>query len=81
VSGSELYSAGDPRVDRRSEALTLRDHRRGIYKRLIVRDGRLAGAVLFGDIRHGAWYSELMARGRDIVALRDQLLFGPPSEG
>jgi len=80
VSGIELYSAGDPRVDERSEALTLRDHRRGIYKRLIVRDGRLAGAVLFGDIRHGAWYSELMASGRDIVALRDQLLFGPSSE-
>jgi nitrite reductase (NADH) large subunit len=80
VAGIDVFSAGDPRTDERTEALTLRDHRRGIYKRLVVRDSRLAGAVLYGDIRHGAWYAELMASRRDITALRDQLLFGPPPE-
>ena len=78
VSGIEVFSAGDPRVDEDSEALVLRDHRRGIYKRLVIRGNRLRGAVLYGDARHGAWYSELMASGRDITDLRHQLLLGPP---
>lgn len=78
VSGIEVFSAGDPGVDEGSEALVLRDHRRGVYKRLVIRGNRLRGAVLYGDARHGAWYSELMASGRDITDLRDQLLFGPP---
>jgi nitrite reductase (NADH) large subunit len=77
VRGIQVYSAGDPCGDSSCEALVLRDHRRGIYKRLLVRDRRLRGAILYGDIQDGAWYSELMASARDITPLRDHLLFGP----
>jgi NAD(P)H-dependent nitrite reductase small subunit len=79
LGGLEVYSAGDPRLDERCEALELRDHRRGIYKRLVIRDNRLCSAVLYGDVRHGPWYRELMASGRDVAALREQLLAGPPA--
>lgn len=78
VQGISLYVAGDPRMDARCEALVLHDHRRGIYKRLIVRDDRLRSAVLYGDVSNGAWYGALLESGRDIGALREQLLFGPP---
>ncbi len=78
VQGINLYAGGDPRMDARCEALVLRDHRRSIYKRLVVRDNRLHSAVLYGDTSNGAWYGELMSSGRDISALREQLLFGPP---
>jgi nitrite reductase (NADH) large subunit len=77
VTGIELYSAGDFIGAAGTEALVLRDHRRGIYKRLIIRDNTLRGAVLYGDARDGAWYFELMTEGRDITELRDHLLFGP----
>ena len=77
VTGIELYSAGDFAGSAGTEALVLRDPRRGVYKRLVIRDNKLRGAVLYGDVRDGAWYSELISAGRDITALRDQLLFGP----
>jgi len=77
VTGIELYSAGDFLGGRGAESIVLRDPKRGIYKRLVIRDNKVLGAVLYGDAKDGAWYSELMAEGRDITSLRDKLLFGP----
>lgn len=77
VAGIEVYSAGDLSESEGSESLALRDHRLGIYRRLVVRHNRLQGAVLYGDARLGPWYFELMASGADISGLREQLLFGP----
>jgi NAD(P)H-dependent nitrite reductase large subunit/NAD(P)H-dependent nitrite reductase small subunit len=77
VAGIELYSAGDFGAVAGNEALVLQDHRNGIYKRLVIRDNRLRGAVLYGDAKHGAWYFDLISAGQDIGALRDKLLFGP----
>ena len=53
---------------------------RGIYKRVIIRDDRLIGAVLYGDTQDGAWYFDLIREGRDVRHLRDDLLFGAGSE-
>ena len=39
----------------------------------------MRGAVLYGDVRDGPWYCELMTQGRDVGALRDTLLFGATS--
>ena len=76
VAGIELYSAGEFAGGHGTEALVLQDHRNGIYKRLVIQDNRLRGAVLYGDAKDGSWYFELMAAGRDIGSMRDQLLFG-----
>ena len=77
VAGIEVYSAGDVAESEGSESLVLRDHRSGIYKRLVVRNNRLQGVVLYGDASLGSWYFELMASGADIGTLRERLLFGP----
>ena len=77
VAGIELYSAGDFGNAAGTEALVLQDHRNGIYKRLVIRDNKLHGAVLYGDAKHGSWYFELMSAGKDIGGMRDRLLFGP----
>jgi len=77
VAGIEVYSAGDLSESEGCESLVLRDHRLGIYRRLVVRQNRLRGAVLYGDARLGPWYFELMASGADVSGLREQLLFGP----
>ena len=57
----------------------LRDPKRGIYKRLVIEQDKMRGAVLYGDIRDSGWYLDLINEGRNIQALRDQLLFGAPS--
>jgi len=77
VAGIELYSAGDFSDGDGADALVLRDPERGVYKRVVIRDGKLKGAVLYGDVRNGSWYLELMRTGRDVGALRHSLLFGP----
>jgi NAD(P)H-nitrite reductase large subunit len=77
VAGIDLYSAGDFAAGDGAEALVMQDHRNGIYKRLVIQNNRLRGAVLYGDARHGSWYFELMSAGQDIGAMRDRLLFGP----
>ncbi len=76
VTGVDLYSAGDILGDAASEDLVLRDPARGVYKRLVLRNGRLAGAVLYGDVKDGPWYFSLIQQQLDISAIRSRLLFG-----
>jgi nitrite reductase (NADH) large subunit len=52
----------------------------GVYKRLVIERDRIRGAVLYGDVRDGNWYLDLINEGRDIRGMRDRLLFGAPSE-
>lgn len=81
VTGIDLFSAGDFIGGPRSEALVFHDAKRGIYKRLVIDNNRVRGAVLYGDARDGDWYFDLIAQGRDISTLRHTLLFGAQASG
>ncbi|PPE75795.1 assimilatory nitrite reductase large subunit [Solimonas fluminis] len=76
VTGVDLYSAGDFIGNADSEDLVMRDPRRGVYKRLVLKDNRVIGAVLYGDVKDGPWYFELIQNKTDIASLRSRLLFG-----
>ena len=77
VTGVDVFSAGVLEArDDGDEELTLRDAGRGQYKKLVLREGRLAGAILYGEITDGPWFVELMESKRDIAPLRDGLIFG-----
>lgn len=78
VSGVEVFSAGDFSGGPGTESLVLSDPRRGVYKRVVLRDHKVRGAVLCGDVTDVAWYSDLLREGRDVSVFRDSLLFGPP---
>jgi nitrite reductase (NADH) large subunit len=71
-----LYSVGDFIGGPDSEDLVLRDPRRGIYKRLVIQNSRIVGAVLYGDVDDGPWYFKLIQDRSDISAIRNTLLFG-----
>lgn len=76
VSGVPVFSAGEVADEAPGESLLLRDLRLGIYKRLLLRNDRLVGAVLVGEVTDGAWYAELIRAGTDVAAMRDLLAFG-----
>ncbi|WGM48028.1 Nitrite reductase [NAD(P)H] [Brevundimonas sp. NIBR10] len=76
VSGIDVFSAGDFSGGQGAQDIVLRDASRGVYKRVIVRDDRIVGAVLYGDTGDGGWYFDLMKRGEDISTVRDMLIFG-----
>lgn len=76
VTGIDMFSAGDFAPGKGAEDVVFRDPARGVYKRLVLREERLAGAVLYGEARDGGWYLDLMRRGQPLGELRDLLIFG-----
>jgi nitrite reductase (NADH) large subunit len=77
VSGVNVFSAGTLRDAPGSNVITLEDEGAQSYKRLIMRDGRLTGTVLFGDTADALWYLDLIRSGADVSRVRDGLAFGP----
>jgi nitrite reductase (NADH) large subunit len=76
VSGVSVFSAGDFMGTQDSEAIVLSDLRGGSYKKLVISDGRLAGAVLVGDATDALWYLELIRRREPIAGIRKDMMFG-----
>jgi len=76
VTGIDLFSAGDYLGGAGYEDLLFQDPARGVYKKLVVKDNRVKGAVMYGDTVDGAWYFQLMREGADISAFREHILFG-----
>jgi nitrite reductase (NADH) large subunit len=76
VSGVSVFSAGDFMGAAGTEQIVLSDLGLGSYKKLVIANGKLVGAVLFGDTVDGLWYLELIRSGVSIAAIRDDLVFG-----
>ena len=81
VTGINLFSAGDFSDGEDREEIVLRDAARGVYRRLVLKDDRLIGVVLYGDVSHGAWLFDLLKRGADVSDIRETVMFGPGAQG
>ena len=75
VSGVPVFSMGDFEGEG-AETILLEDPEAGAYRKLVVRDGRLAGAVLFGDTADALWYRDLIRQQASIASIRASLAFG-----
>lgn len=76
VTGIELFSAGEFAEGVERDEIVLRDEAHGSYRRLVLRNDRLVGAVLYGDTSDGAWFFDLVRAQTDIAPLRETLIFG-----
>jgi nitrite reductase (NADH) large subunit len=76
VSGLPVFSAGEIADDAGGEPIVLSDPLRGIYRKLVLKEGRLAGALLIGDVGEGTWYRELIESRASVAAIRHELMFG-----
>ncbi|WP_455209047.1 nitrite reductase large subunit NirB [Kaarinaea lacus] len=76
VTGIDLFSAGDFTGDDTTENIVMKDIARGVYKKIVIKDNRIQGAVLYGDTIDGAWYFQLLREHTDISDIRDHLMFG-----
>ena len=81
VTGCDLFSAGDFADGEGREDIVLRDPGKGIYKRLVIEDDRLVGAVMYGDTADGNWFFQLIKDGTEIDEMRETLIFGPAFQG
>jgi nitrite reductase (NADH) large subunit len=81
VTGIDVFSAGDFVGGDGTEHVTLSDPNAGVYKKLVLKDDRLVGAVLYGHTVDGAYYFRLLREGRSIADVRNRLVFGESNLG
>ncbi|MCB9931077.1 MAG: NAD(P)/FAD-dependent oxidoreductase [Alphaproteobacteria bacterium] len=81
VTGVDLFSAGDFADGEGREEIVLRDAARGVYKRLVLQDNRIIGAVMYGETADGSWFFNHVKEKTDIAEIRDTLIFGPAFAG
>jgi nitrite reductase (NADH) large subunit len=53
----------------------------GVYKKLVIKDDKIIGSVLYGDTTDGAWYFQMLRDSKPIHEIRDHLMFGQDSLG
>jgi nitrite reductase (NADH) large subunit len=76
VSGVSVFSAGDFTGAEGSETIVLSDFRHGAYKKLVISEGRLTGAVLVGETSDALWYLQMIRSRESIAAIRGDMMFG-----
>ncbi len=76
VTGVDVFSAGDFSGGDGSEEIVLADRAGGVYKKLVLKGDKLAGAVMIGDTADAGWYFQLLREGRNVTAMREHLMFG-----
>ncbi|MEM8754221.1 MAG: nitrite reductase large subunit NirB, partial [Pseudomonadota bacterium] len=81
VTGVDLFSAGDFADGPDREEIVYRDAVGGIYKRLVIEENRIVGAVMYGDTADGSWFFGLLKDWTDIREMRETLIFGPAFAG
>jgi nitrite reductase (NADH) large subunit len=78
IMGVDVFSAGDW-SEQNAEPVRFEDRAFGVYKKLTVRDGRLAGVILVGDTSDSHRYMDWLRTNADLSDQRRHLLFPPPS--
>ena len=76
VTGIDVFSAGDFSGSGKTEEIVLHDRKAGVYKKLVIENDRIVGAVLYGDTADSSWYFQLMRDGKDIGDIRGHLMIG-----
>lgn len=76
VTGIDLFSAGDFHGDESTEEVVMKDAARGIYKKVVLKNNKIIGAVMYGDTVDGAWYFQMLRDETDISDIREHLMFG-----
>ena len=61
VTGIDLFSAGDFSGGEGTEEIVLHDAVGGVYKKLVIKDDKIIGSVLYGDTADGSWYFQMLA--------------------
>ncbi|ACA18126.1 FAD-dependent pyridine nucleotide-disulphide oxidoreductase [Methylobacterium sp. 4-46] len=80
VSGLPVFSAGLVDVPEGAEAVTWSDPAAGLYRKLVIAENRLLGAVFVGDVAEQGWCKALIRSGERLArADRDDLIFGRPA--
>ncbi|TNC87534.1 MAG: nitrate reductase [Thalassolituus sp.] len=76
VSGLDIHSIGEYIAPEGAETLSFEDPDQGLYKKIIIQNDRVIGALCIGDVNDSNWYYQLLEEQQDITPIRDMLMFG-----
>jgi len=77
IMGVDVFSAGD--WANAPDHVRFEDPGQGCYRRVAIKDGKLAGVILVGDTSDSHRYLDWLRTGTELGAQRRELLFPPPS--
>ncbi|OWR31088.1 nitrite reductase large subunit [Saccharibacillus sp. O23] len=80
VSGVDVFSGGVFVEPEGARALRYQDEIEGVYKKLVVLNDKLIGAVLFGETGEGASLFAMIKSGENIAGREKELLLGLPAD-
>jgi nitrite reductase (NADH) large subunit len=80
IMGVDVFSAGIWTDAPDTEPVRFEDAACGIYKKLVIRGGRLAGVILVGDTADSHRYMDWLRSDADLTKQRRHLLFPPPAD-
>lgn len=76
VTGINLFSAGDFHESSDTESLVYQDHQQQIYRKIVLNNNKIQGAVMYGDVSGSNWIFENLVEQNDMSNYRETLIFG-----
>lgn len=81
VSGVNVFSAGQFKDEADTRAIRLQDELEGVYKKIVLRNGKVIGTVLFGDTSDGSRLFAMIRSGEDVTGKEKEVLLGASAGG
>ena len=76
VTGIQLFSAGVFKDAPETESIVYQDLATNVYRKVVLKQNKIIGSVMFGDTSGAKWIFENLISGKDMGACRDFLVFG-----
>jgi nitrite reductase (NADH) large subunit len=73
VAGIDLFSAGEIDAEDKLEAVVSKDEARKTYRKFVIQDNVLVGAILLGDLRGSAEVQLAIKAKKDVSAVKNSL--------
>ena len=69
VAGVDLYSAGEIFEDETTQAIKVHNEFDGVYKKILIRDNRVVGVVLYGDTQDSTKLFRMLTKKEDVSGM------------
>ncbi|MFE8699240.1 nitrite reductase large subunit NirB [Cytobacillus sp. FJAT-54145] len=76
VAGIDLYSAGEILEDASTKSIIIHNEFEGIYKKILIRNNRIVGIVLYGDTKDSTKLFRMLMEKEDISGKTSSAILG-----
>lgn len=76
VAGIDLFSIGIVNLEEGYEIVSRLDDQRNIYKKFVIKDNRIVGAIILGEKKNATQIERVITKGIDISSYKEFILDG-----